>query len=260
MAERECTNRHNDCLPLTKRAIHIILLVLCAVVAQAQPRLRQPEYWLGFQGGVSAGTVMFVPKEANMTPITNACVLGGNGGLVFRYIGHKYCAFQMELNYEHRGWAQGNASIGRTVHSLHYIELPILMHLNFGSTTCRWYFDLGPQIGYCIYDESNSIDKPFDWGLAAGTGVEIQSRRAGMYLIGARFDFSLGGVYGTSVTDSHSMANPMDLSINVGWLMPVKSQAERKRARLEREAARQEREAARRQRELEQEYQTHTAQ
>lgn len=176
---------------------------------------------------------MFTPTVANMSPITNACVLGGNGGLVFRYAGHKYCHFQVELNYVHRGWAEksSNAYYAR---SLHYIELPILMHLNFGSKKCRWFFNLGPQIGYCVKDESagdyvngagsveyQPIDHKFDWGLAAGTGVYFITRKAGIYHLEARFDFSFGGIYGTQPIDHFSMANPMDLSINLGWLMPV---------------------------------------
>lgn len=176
-----------------------------------------PEFYLGAHGGVSAGTVLFNPKVANMTPITNACVLGGNAGLVFRYAGHKYCHFQMELNYQHRGWKQSG-----TEHNLHYVELPILMNLNFGSQLCRWIFNLGPQIGYCVKDESNSIDHPFDWGLAAGTGFYIQTSKAGIYELEIRFDFSFGGVYGTKVTDSYKMASPMDLSINLGWYMPIR--------------------------------------
>jgi hypothetical protein len=173
-------------------------------------------------GGVTASTVMFTPKVDNMTPITNACVLGGNAGIVFRYAGHKYCHLQMELNYMHRGWATGNDTVAHTYHNLHYIELPILMHLNFGSDLCRWFFNLGPQIGYCVWDESNSIDHPFDWGLTAGTGVYFQTRNAGTYELEFRFDFSLGGVYGTSVTDKYSMANPMDLSVNLGYYFPLR--------------------------------------
>ena len=191
----------------------IFLLSPC----HAQPRLRQPEIYLGVHGGVTASTVFFNPAESGMTPITKACVLGGNGGFVFRYAGHKYCHFQMELNYEHRGWTQNGTS-----HSLHYIELPILMHLNFGSELCRWFFNLGPQIGYCVKDESNTITHPFDWGLAAGTGILFNTKKAGTYQLEIRYDFSLGGVFGTTVTDKYTMANPMDLSINLGWLMPVR--------------------------------------
>ena len=216
-----------------RKGYYILIALLCALGASAQPRYREPEFYLGFHGGVSASTVMFTPTVANMSPITNACVLGGNGGLVFRYAGHKYCHFQMELNYVHRGWAEksSNAYYAR---SLHYIELPILMHLNFGSKKCRWFFNLGPQIGYCVKDESagdyvngagsveyQPIDHKFDWGLAAGTGVYFITRKAGIYHLEARFDFSFGGIYGTQPIDHFSMANPMDLSINLGWLMPV---------------------------------------
>ncbi len=216
MRKERCTYSH--------RAIGLLvltLLLLQGITAFAQPRLQRPEFWLGVHGGVSAGTVLFKPAESGMSPITKACVLGGNGGFVFRYMGHKYCAFQMELNYMHRGWAQ-TTTAGLTGHNLHYIDLPILMHLNVGSDQCRWFLDFGPQIGYCVYDESKSIDKRFNWGLVAGTGIELQTRKAGMYWLGVRYDFSLGGVYGTSVTDSHSLANPMDLSVNLGWIMPVK--------------------------------------
>lgn len=189
---------------------------------EAQPRLQRPEYYLGVHGGVSAGTVLFNPAVPYMTPITNACVLGGNGGIAFRFAGHKYCHFQMELNYEHRGWATGNDTIARTAHNLHYVELPILMQLNFGSDICRWIFNLGPQIGYCVYDENNSIDHPFDWGLAAGTGFYVQTKKAGIYELEVRFDFSFGGVLGTKVTDTYKMASPIDLSINLGWYFPIR--------------------------------------
>ena len=197
--------------------------MLSVLALHAQPRLAKPVYYIGAHGGVTASTVLFNPAESGMSPITKACVLGGNGGLVFRYEGHKYCAFQMELNYEHRGWTQNGIA-----HSLHYVELPILMHLNFGSQTCKWFFNLGPQIGYCVKDEGlesteyKPVDHPFDWGLAAGTGVYFKTRKAGLYQLEIRYDFSFGGVYGTTVTDKYKMANPMDLSINLAWMYGIK--------------------------------------
>ena len=189
----------------------------------AQPRLTEPKFWLGVHGGATASTVLFNPTQSGMSPITKACVLGGNGGLVFRYAGHKYCHFQMELNYEHRGWKQAG-----TAHNLHYIELPIMMHLNFGGDICRWFWNLGPQIGYCIVDESQAIDHPFNWGLMTGTGLYFQTRHAGTYELEVRFDFSLGGVLGTSVTDPYTMASPMDLSVNLGWLIPIRKKTNHK--------------------------------
>ena len=189
---------------------------------QAQPRLNTPEFYFGAHGGVTASTVMFQPSHSGMSPITNAYVLGGNGGLVFRYAGHKYCHFQMELNYEHLGWTESG-----TAHNLHYIELPIFMHLNFGSPLCRWFLNLGPQIGYCVKDESAAITHPFDWGLAAGTGLYFNTKKAGLYQLEIRFDYSLGGVLGTTVTDDHTMASPMDLSINLAYMWKFKKNQKR---------------------------------
>jgi len=224
-------------------------------ISFAQPRLQRPEFYIGAHGGVSASIVYFNPSQPNMSPITKACVLGGNGGLVFRYAGHKYCAFQAELNYLHRGWATDGDDVERTERNLHYIEVPILMHLNVGSEKCRWFFNLGPQIGYCIIDESNSITKPFDWGLLAGTGVLFETRRAGIYHLEIRYDFSFGGVFGTSVTDAYKMANPMDLSLNLGWVMPIrKSKEESRKMKEESRKIKAEREKTQRQKELEQLY------
>ena len=221
------------------------ILVLCLLsfsVAvfcplQAQPRLRMPKYWVGVHGGVSASTVAFSPRVEGTSNIVKASILGGNGGFVFRYAGHKYCALQMELNYVHRGWAEHIDTIGSYSRRLHYIEIPMLMHLNFGSDKCRWFLNAGPQIGYCIKDEGNHgtlvngqgkteyepIKKRFDWGVLVGTGFYVITKKAGIYQFDVRFDYSFGGIYGTNLTDHFSTASPMDLSINLGWLMPVRS-------------------------------------
>ena len=199
-----------------------VLCALCCAAVQAQPRMQNPEYWIGAHGGVTASTVLFRPVQDNMSPITNASVLGPNAGLVFRFAGHKYCHFQMELNYMHRGWSQGNDEVGHKQYNLHYVELPILMHLNFGSETCRWIFNLGPQIGYCVWDEKQQITHPLDWGLAAGTGLYVRTRKAGVYELEVRFDYSFGGVYGTGLKDKYNIASPMDLSINLGYYWPIK--------------------------------------
>ena len=201
----------------------------------AQPRLRTPKYWIGVHGGVSAGTLNFTPRVEGTSNIVKASVLGGNGGFVFRYAGHKYCAVQLELNYVHRGWAEKIDTIGSYSRSLHYIELPLLMHLNFGSDKCRWFLNAGPQIGYCIKDGGNRgtlvngagqaeyepISKRFDWGILVGTGFYVITPKAGIYQLDIRFDYSFGGIYGSNLTDHFSKASPMDLSINLGWLFPV---------------------------------------
>lgn len=223
-----------------KRTHTILFLLACCCIGHAQPRLRTPEIYVGVHGGVTASSVLFTPTVDNMTPIYQACVLGGNGGLVFRYGAHKCCAIQIELNYQHRGWREtkGEDAYSR---ELHYIELPLLMNLNFGNQRCRGFLNLGPQIGYCVWDNNGDgtylsnnktqykpIDHPFDWGIAGGIGVYYRSRNAGLYQIEARFNYSLGGIYGTGLTDYFAMASPIDLSINLAWMWEIKKTNKKK--------------------------------
>lgn len=222
------------------------MAVMVTLGLSAQPRLKAPEYYVGFHGGVSASTVIFTPKVSQMTPITKACILGGTGGFVFRYAGHKYCAFQMELNYANHGWAEGTDT-ERYYRRLHYLELPILFHLHFGTNRGQWFFNIGPMIGLCVKDDGNvgtlvngtnqkqyeTISKPFKWGATAGTGFYINTAKAGVYQFEVRFNYSITGIYGTGASDHFSMASPMDLSVNLGWLMPVRPKRKLKEVKIE---------------------------
>lgn len=201
----------------------------------AQPLLRQPDMYLGVHGGVSASMVIFSPSVANMSdPFTNGMVLGGNGGLVFRYAGHKVCGLQVELNYMHRGWRE-HTETGDYERHLHYVEVPFLTHLYFGNKAVKGFINLGPQFGYCVADQTKGmktgadnahqyepITEPFDWGVALGLGLYCQSRHAGLYQLELRGNYSLGGVFGTRSIDHFRFANPLDLSVNLAWLMPLR--------------------------------------
>lgn len=208
--------------------------VLLAGVGSAQPRLRQPEMYFGVQAGGMASTVLFSPTVENMSPVTKTALWGANGGFVFRYSGQKCCAVQVELNYMQRGWRENNEG-GYYMRALHYIEVPFLMHIYFGSPQWRGFFNLGPQIGYCVYDDKgkgveqtentyqyNAIERPFDWGLAGGLGCYYRSRKAGTYQVEARFNYSLGSMFSNDATDYFSTSSAMNLSLNFAWLWEFK--------------------------------------
>lgn len=220
-----------------KNGKYIMVLAMCIALsapAWAQPMLRAPEMYLGVQGGVTASTVLFSPTVSNMSnPFTNGVTLGGNAGVVFRYAGHKVCGLQVELNYMHRGWRE-HTDTATYQRNLHYLELPFLMHLYFGKQAVRGFVNLGPQIGVCLADTAsgprisgtaahqyNSIESRFAWGLAGGLGMYVRTRNAGVYQLELRANYSLGSVFHTSPTDHFSLVNPLDVSLNLGWLWPL---------------------------------------
>ncbi|MBR2486249.1 MAG: PorT family protein [Paludibacteraceae bacterium] len=212
-----------------------ILLLILSIAVSAQPRLRTPEIYVGAHAGAMASTMLFKPNIANIDIMQSPLTI--NGGLVFRYAGHKVCAIQTELNYMQRGWSE-TITLGQTTmdytRQLDYIEIPLLMHLYFGKERFRGFFNLGPQIGYCIRDVATTlpegvtaphylpIDKPFDWGLAGGLGCYYRTRHIGLFQLEARFNFSMGTTYNNRKVDYFSQSNAMNLSLNFAYLWEIK--------------------------------------
>ncbi len=212
-----------------------ILLLILSIAVNAQPRLRTPEMYVGAHAGAMASTMLFKPNIANIDIMQSPLTI--NGGLVFRYAGHKVCAIQTELNYMQRGWRE-TITLGQTTmdytRQLDYIEIPLLMHLYFGKERFRGFFNLGPQIGYCIRDVATPlpegvtaphylpIDKPFDWGLAGGLGCYLRTRKIGLFQLEARFNFSMGTTYNNRKVDYFSQSNAMNLSLNFAYLWEVR--------------------------------------
>lgn len=212
-----------------------ILLLILSIAVSAQPRLRTPEVYVGAHAGAMASTMLFKPNIANIDIMQSPLTI--NGGLVFRYAGHKVCAIQTELNYMQRGWREtitlGQMTMDYT-RQLDYIEIPLLMHLYFGKERFRGFINLGPQIGYCIRDVATPlpegvtaphylpIDKPFDWGLAGGLGCYYRTRHIGLFQLEARFNFSMGTTYNNRKVDYFSQSNAMNLSLNFAYLWEVR--------------------------------------
>lgn len=212
-----------------------MLLLILSIAVSAQPRLRTPEMYVGVHAGAMASTMLIKPNIANIDIMQSPLTI--NGGLVFRYAGHKVCAIQTELNYMQRGWRE-TITLGQTTmnytRQLDYIEIPLLMHLYFGKERFRGFFNLGPQIGYCIRDVATPlpegvtaphylpIDKPFDWGLAGGLGCYYRTRHIGLFQLEARFNFSMGTIYNNRKVDYFSQSNAMNLSLNFAYLWEIK--------------------------------------
>ena len=213
------------------RIILFLSFVVVSCTLIAQPRLRQPEIYLGAHAGALASMVLFDPSIQG-TNFPNI-LLAPNGGIVFRYAGHKVCAIQVELNYMQRGWKEvlGNVNYTRR---LDYIEIPLLTHLCFGGEHIRGFFNLGPQIGYCFHDvatgvknpqythQYENIQNPFDWGLVGGLGVYYRHKKIGLFQLEARCNYSFGALFNNHATDYFKFANPMSVSLNLAYMWQIK--------------------------------------
>lgn len=223
--------------------IHILLskgvklsavLLLTAMQTVAQPRLKQPEMFVGAYGGVTASTVFFTPSVSGMGDVLK-WPLGWNAGVIFRYGGHKVCSFQLEAGYAQRGWREYSESDGYDyTRKLHYIQVPLLAHIHFGGEHMQGFVNLGPQIAYCLASQETGtkqtastyqyrpIDHMFDWGAAGGLGVYGMHRKAGVFQLEARVHYSFGSLYNNSRAEHFAASNMFTVSLNFAYLWQIK--------------------------------------
>lgn len=160
------------------RKVLTILFLAISLAASAQQVLAEPEIYLGGHAGVGA----------TIAPWTFA----PTGGLAFHYTNRKNCGLAVELNYRNQ-----------------YITLPFLMHLTFGPKMGRAVINLGPEIGAPLAGQK------FHWGITAGLGAQLKTRKSGLFELDARYMFGFAEM-------SH------ELAAHIGWYWPIRKRDKQK--------------------------------
>lgn len=207
-----------------------ILLFLTALLltaflprnTNAQTILLEPaEFYIGTTHGTNASMLLFNPN------VRQTYLLGYNGGVSLRYVTEKHFGLQLELNYAQRGWNEEGNLYAR---QLNYLELPFLTHVYFGDKS-RFIFNLGPKLGYLLNESvvTNNASastaeqhilpasNKFDYGLAAGFGYNLHTRKTGVYQLELRVYYGLSDVFPNSKSDFFSTSNHLNASLNLGW-------------------------------------------
>lgn len=181
---------------------------------------------LGMNGGYLLNRVSFDPT------IKQHYHGGSTMGVTLRYTCEKYfsmyCAVQAEVNYAQLGWKEyietSTDTYSRTVN---YIQVPLLAHLSFGKEVkgVMGYLVIGPQLGFYLndYDKRGGewsdatlalrpnqvvqqydlpIQRTFEYGITGGLGFQINTRRAGHFMIEGRYYFALSDMFRNGKTDA----------------------------------------------------------
>lgn len=207
-------------------ALSIFCLAITAI--QAQDKFK-PEWNIGVGFGPTFSSVDFLPTTGGNGSVDTKTWQQFHGGIAIRYISEKQLGIIAELNYTQLGWEQKfseetkylNATYSR---QLNYIEMPILTHIYFGNKV-RFIFNLGPKISYLFSDKEEmsealsdllsngnlpsgdatyqyyrDLDKKFDYGIMAGTGIEIRTG-IGNFALEGRYYFGLSDIFNNSKSD-----------------------------------------------------------
>ena len=213
------------------------ILSIVPVAMTAQIGEHRNDLAIGFNGGLNMSSVSFTPKvsQAKLNGITG----GLSVRYVCEKYFSTVCSLYGEINYSQMGWKEDivdvndmpviNTATGlpeeysRTVN---YIQVPLMAHLAWGREQKGFAFfvNLGPQFGIYMsestktnfdFSDRNAADRvnpvcaqdtmavenKFDYGIAAGAGIEFSHPKVGHFLLEGRYYYGLGNIYGDSKRD-----------------------------------------------------------
>ena len=131
--------------------------------------------------------------------------------------------------------------------TLNYIQVPVFAHLAWGREQkgLQFFFQAGPQFGYLLSESTKnnfnfadinledrssqtcaqdtmSVENKFDYGIAAGLGVELSLKKVGHFLLEGRYYYGLGNIYGDSKRDYFGKSNNSSIVVKLTYLFDIK--------------------------------------
>lgn len=224
-----------------RKSILAAILSVSVLAAQAQVGDKRTDFAIGLTGGAVANQMSFQPT------IKQNMLFGPTFGIAARYISEKYftciCGLVGEVNFTQLGWNENIEDSNDTYHrTISYIQIPLLMQLGWGREEkgCKFVFEAGPQFGYAIGDKEHfsdpflkdhrpnnvtqqygmDIDNRFDYGIAAGLGLE-HSSSIGHFILGARYYYGLADVFDNSKKGVFGRSAHGTISLKLTYLFDI---------------------------------------
>lgn len=239
------------------RHIISLLLLLLPIGALAQIGQHRNTLSVGVNGGYNLTTVRFTPKvvQSMKGGITGGFSMRYTVEKYFSTI----ASIAAEVNYGQMGWKEDirdlkdqpviNAATGTAEQyerTISYVQVPIMAHLAWGRENrgVNFFVNAGPQFGVYLsestkmsfdWDKRNMTDRAnsicaqdtmavknkFDYGIAAGAGIEIASPKAGRFLLEGRYYYGLGNIFGDSKRDYFGSSNFGTITIKLTYLFDI---------------------------------------
>lgn len=226
-----------------KKITIFILALLPFVTALAQVGERRTDFSVGATGGYTLNTMSFYPgirQRMKGSPMF---------GFATRFICEKYftciAGVQAEVNYTNLGWTENiDDNSGNTFsRDIHFIQVPLLMQMGWGREVkgFKFVFMAGPQFGialgstdhrgggewdisnrpgHVVYQYDHPIDRNFEYGIAAGLGVEFSSI-AGHFILEGRYYYGLGDIYDNSKKGYFGRSANMTIYAKLTYLFDI---------------------------------------
>ena len=227
------------------RLLLIVLITLGThVCATAQVGQIRTDLAIGVNGGYLFNRVSFTPS------IKQTWKGGETFGVTVRYTCEKYfsayCAIQAEVNYANSGWKELIETSDDTYsRDMRYIQVPIFARLAWGKERrgVQVFVQAGPQLGYFLsstehrggeWSERNlglrpnyvidqygkDVETKFEYGIAAGLGMELNTR-IGRFSIEGRYFFALSDMFKNGKQDPFGRSANGTIYVKAGYTIDV---------------------------------------
>lgn len=231
---------------IIRKFLFLSLIYLLLPLAANAQREYSPNLAIGAKAGGTMSRMSFSPEVHQK--FTNGLTMG----LAARYTEERFFGLIAEINLTQRGWAEDFArdeapefSYSRT---LTYVQIPLLTHIYFGSKKFRGFVNLGPEFGYMIGNSINAnfdynnyasiqgfpqgyrtneqlnmeIQNKFDYGIAAGIGIEWILKRKHSFFLEGRYYYGLGNIFKATKRDFFAASRGMSIELTLGYMIRVK--------------------------------------
>ena len=242
------------------RPIHKLIalaLLLLPLTVQAQIGEHRNTLSVGVNGGYNLTSIRFTPKvvQSMKGGINGGLTVRYTVEKYFSTI----ASIQAEINYSQLGWkeniqdgndnAVSNATTGlaeQYERTINYVQIPFMAHLAWGRENkgINFFVNAGPQLGIYLSestktnfdwanrnmtDRANTIvaqdtmkvENKFDYGIAAGAGIEWAIPKVGRFTLEGRYYYGLGNIYGDSKRDYFASSNFGTITIKLGYLFDI---------------------------------------
>lgn len=239
------------------RKILFMMMLLAAAGASAQVGKYRNDLSIGVNGGYVLSNVGFTPK---VNQGFHGGMTGGfSFRYVCEKYFNTICAVQAEVNYSQIGWKESildenDAPVINQVtglpeeysRTINYVQIPVFAHLGWGREEkgFQFFFQAGPQIGFCLGESTKTnfnvedanfadrvssvvaqdtmaVENKFDYGIAAGLGLEYSHPKVGHFQLEARYYYGLGNIYGDTKRDYFGKSNFGNIVVKLTYLFDI---------------------------------------
>jgi len=210
-----------------------LLTLLCLPVLTTYAQYNTlNEWYLGPSAGASLSSITLVPKL-----VDKLFTVGKTGGLTLRYISENHFGLQTELNVVQSGWEEDEQGLGQTAsykRRLNLLDMPFMLHAYTGNKAFRSFLNLGARFNYLLSENETiepgtthliqhgkAVEKPFQYGVVGGGGVEVHLKRLVIGLDG-RYTYYVSNLFSDAVGDDFNTSNLQLITLNAYVLFRVR--------------------------------------